>query len=148
MTRSSNPLHDQVAARLRDHGLVYTAGRRQLVEILMKHKRPASVPELLKLRAKLTQSSMYRNLADLEHVGIIQRVAGVNEHARYELNESFIGHHHHLICVKCGTIDDFVVTPSTERAIDDALSKAAKTARFAISGHRLDAIGLCSSCER
>lgn len=147
MAKSVNPIHDQVATRLRERGLVYTAGRRQLVELLMQQKRPASVPELLKLRAKLTQSSMYRNLADLEQVGIVHRVAGINEHARYELNESFIGHHHHLICVKCGTIDDFIVLPSTERAIDDALHKAAKTVRFSISGHRLDAIGLCSSCK-
>jgi Fe2+ or Zn2+ uptake regulation protein len=40
-----------------------------------------------------------------------------------------------------------VVMPSTERVIDDALHKAAKTARFTVSGHRLDAIGLCSSCK-
>lgn len=127
--------------------MVYTAGRRQLVEIMLKHSRPVTVPELLKHRAKLTQSSMYRNLADLESVGVIHKVAGSDDHARYELNEEFIGHHHHLICIKCGTIADFVVTSNLERTLDKALQDAAAPVQFRVTGHRLDAVGTCAKCR-
>ena len=147
VNRSEN-IHDQISARLRESALVYTAGRRQLVELLLKHGRPASVPELLKNRARLTQSSTYRNLADLEAVGIIHKVAGSDDHARYELNEDLIGHHHHLICDKCGSIDDFEVGSTTERELERVLRSAAKSARFVVTGHRLDAIGVCANCQK
>jgi len=144
----SESVHDQVAQRLRKSGLVYTAGRRQLVDLLLQHGRPASVPELLKRGSRLTQSSMYRNLADLEEMEIIHKVSGNDDHARYELTEEFIGHHHHLICVRCGAIDDFVVTAHTEQALDAALARAARSSKFTVSGHRLDALGLCAKCQR
>lgn len=147
VANKSASIHDQITVRLRESALVYTPGRRQLVELLLKHGRPASVPELLKNRARLTQSSTYRNLADLEAVGIIHKVAGSDDHARYELNEDLIGHHHHLICDKCGSIDDFEVGPTTERELDKALQSAAKSARFVVTGHRLDAIGICADCQ-
>lgn len=148
VANKSTNIHDQITVRLRESALVYTPGRRQLVELLLKHGRPASVPELLKTRARLTQSSTYRNLADLEAVGIIHKVAGSDDHARYELNEDLIGHHHHLICDKCGSIDDFEVGPTTERELDKALQSAAKSARFVVTGHRLDAIGICADCRK
>jgi Fur family ferric uptake transcriptional regulator len=91
---------------------------------------------------------MYRNLADLEEMKIIHKVSGNDDHARYELTEEFIGHHHHLICVRCGAIDDFVVTSDTEHALDAALARAARSAKFTVSGHRLDALGLCARCKR
>ena len=78
MVNRSENIHDQITVRLRESALVYTAGRRQLVELLLKHGRPASVPELLKNRARLTQSSTYRNLADLEAVGIIHKVGQIS----------------------------------------------------------------------
>ncbi|MFZ9924686.1 MAG: Fur family transcriptional regulator [Ilumatobacteraceae bacterium] len=148
MKAHDDSVHHQVAQRLHGSGLKYTAGRRQLVDLLLQHGRPASVPELLKKRPRLTQSSMYRNLADLEQMEIIHKVSGNDDHARYELTEEFIGHHHHLICVRCGDIDDFVVTASTERALDGALVQAARAAKFTVSGHRLDALGICARCKR
>lgn len=147
MANQTAAIHEQIGHRLRESGLTYTTGRRQLVDLLLKHGRPVSMPELLKARTRLTQSSMYRNLADLERVGIIHRVAGSDDHARYELDEALIGHHHHLICEKCGSIDDFEVTPATERALDKALRSAAKSSRFSLTSHRLDAIGLCAGCR-
>jgi Fe2+ or Zn2+ uptake regulation protein len=140
-------IHAEIAARLRTSNLVYTRGRRRLIDVLLDIGHPASVPELLSHRSKLTQSSIYRNLADLEGVGVVHRIAGSDEHTRYELAEHFIGHHHHLICTQCGKVSDFVVSPAAERTINDTLEKAARAAKFRLTAHRLDALGLCSACR-
>lgn len=98
------------------------------------------------MRPRLTQSSMYRNMTDLETVGVVQKVIGTDDRTRYELAEELIGHHHHVICTKCGAVDDFVVPARTERALEAALTKAVAEAGFTVTGHRLDVVGLCAAC--
>ncbi|MFV0524050.1 MAG: Fur family transcriptional regulator [Acidimicrobiales bacterium] len=139
--------HDLVAVRLRSSGQIYTKGRRGLVELLVETARPATVAELLNLEPRLTQSSLYRNMTDLEAVGIIQRVVGSDELTRYELSEDIIGHHHHLICTQCGSVDDFEVPAQTERSLEAALTRAARESGFRPTGHRLDVLGICAACS-
>jgi Fe2+ or Zn2+ uptake regulation protein len=147
VTTANEGIHAEIGRRLRTKHLVYTRGRRKLIDALLDIGHPASVPQLLKHRSKLTQSSIYRNLADLEQAGVVHRVAGSDDHARYELDEHFIGHHHHLICIKCGVVADFVVPSSAERTLNATLEAAAKLGKFRLTGHRLDALGLCSRCK-
>lgn len=147
VTTSNDGIHAEIGRLLRTKHLVYTRGRRQLIDALLHIGHPASVPQLLKHRPKLTQSSIYRNLTGLEQAGIVHRVAGSDDHARYELDEHFIGHHHHLICIKCGVVADFVVPPDAERTLSATLERAATIGRFRLTGHRLDALGLCSRCK-
>lgn len=139
-------LHDAVADKLRAEGQLYTSGRRQLVELLAALNRPVTTYELLESRTKLTQSSVYRNLAVLEEVGIVQKVASSDDRARFELAEDLIGHHHHLICVACGRVDDFVVPARTEKTLDAALAQVVSSTGFLAAGHRLDVIGTCAAC--
>lgn len=138
--------HELVSTRLRGSKQLYTKGRRELVELLQRAGRPASIPELLELRPRLTQSSLYRNMTDLESVGIVQRVAGTDDLTRYELSEDIIGHHHHTICTECGAVDDFVVPTRTERSLESALERALSAAGFQPSTHRLDVLGTCADC--
>ncbi|CAB4601986.1 MAG: Fur family transcriptional regulator [Actinomycetes bacterium] len=140
-------LHHIADRRLRDATLVYTKGRRELVELLAGLTRPATMPELLELRPRLTQSSMYRNMTDLETVGVVQKVVGADDRTRYELAEDLIGHHHHSICTRCGAVDDFVVPARTEKTLEAALAKALGDSGFQPTGHRLDVVGVCASCS-
>jgi Fe2+ or Zn2+ uptake regulation protein len=144
-TRNSEA-HELVASRLGETGQFYTKGRRELVELLISAGRPSSIPELLDLRPRLTQSSLYRNMTDLESVGIIQRVAGTDDLSRYELSEDILGHHHHTICTECGAVDDFVVPTRAERSLESALDKALGDIGFRPSTHRLDVLGTCAAC--
>ena len=139
--------HDSAASKLRGVGQVYTKGRSELVEMLASIRRPVTMYELLDAKPRLTQSSVYRNLAVLEEVGVVQRVASSDDRARFELTEDIIGHHHHLICLSCGGVDDFVVPPRTERTLDAALSKVIDATGFRAVGHRLDILGTCASCS-
>jgi Fur family transcriptional regulator, ferric uptake regulator len=139
-------VHEFAGRRLRDAEQMYTKGRRELVLLLHGHGRPATIPDLLDRGATLTQSSMYRNMVDLQAVGVVQKVAGADDRARYELAEELIGHHHHLICTQCGSVDDFVAPASIEQSLDSGLDKVLVDRGFQINGHRLDILGICAEC--
>ena len=139
-------VHDAAGALLRAADQFYTSGRRELVGLLASIGRPATIPDLLDTRPKLTQSSVYRNLAVLEQVGVVQKVVSSDDRARYELAEDLMGHHHHLICVSCGRVDDFVVPPRAERSVEAVLERAIGATGFRAAGHRLDVVGVCAEC--
>jgi Fur family ferric uptake transcriptional regulator len=138
---------DQIAhARLRRDGQRYTDNRRQLVRVLAESADPLTIPEILRQRADLAQSSVYRNLSILERAGVVQRIVTTDEWARFELAEDLTEHHHHLICSGCGSVRDFTVSTRLERSIDEALLEVAEHAGFQLDHHRLDLVGLCEAC--
>ena len=79
---------------------------------------PLTIPEILRMRPGLPQSSAYRNLAVLERSGVVRRIITSDEWARYELAEPLAEHHHHLICASCGAVVDFTVSSQLERSLD------------------------------
>ncbi len=139
--------HELIAERLREEGQFYTGGRQDLVELLVRAGRPTTVAELLDLSPSLTQSSMYRNMADLEGVGVVRRVVGCDEPSRYELSVEIIGHHHHMICTECGVVEDFRLAGVAESGLELALVDALDGTGFRASSHRVDVWGTCAGCE-
>jgi Fe2+ or Zn2+ uptake regulation protein len=139
-------LHPTAMARLRADGQRYTAGRRALVDALEQADGPVSIPQLLQGRSDLPLSSAYRNLAVLEQAGVVRRIVSSDEFARYELAEDLTEHHHHLICTRCGSVDDFTVSGQVEDQLEQALSRVADKHGFQAASHRLDLVGVCSRC--
>jgi Fe2+ or Zn2+ uptake regulation protein len=140
-------LHDTVASRLRGIGQRYTQGRRTLVGVLAGADRPLTLPDILGISPSLSQSSVYRNLVVLEHAGAVHRVATAGEFSRYELAEDLTEHHHHLVCVDCGSVADVVVPRRVEQAVQRAAVELAGDANFTLEGHRLDLVGRCADCS-
>ncbi|MEA3076777.1 MAG: Fur family transcriptional regulator, ferric uptake regulator [Actinomycetota bacterium] len=139
-------LHDQVGARMRAAGQRYTGNRVALVEVLDGIGRPVPIPEILKAGPDLPQSSVYRNLSVLEAAGVVRRVLGVDEFARYELAEDLTEHHHHLVCTSCGDVSDIRLSPRLERSVERAIEEVSAGTGFRLAGHRLDLVGTCSNC--
>ncbi len=140
-------MHPMIAARLDDDGQRYTSGRRKLVEVLVDAGRPLTAAEVLD-ESDLAQSSAYRNLAVLEACGVVHRVAGSDEFARFELAEDLTDHHHHhLICTSCGSVTDFTASEQLEQLVEALAGEVAATAGFTADHHRLDLFGRCSACH-
>ncbi|MCB1018142.1 MAG: transcriptional repressor [Acidimicrobiales bacterium] len=139
-------LHATVADRLDEGDQRYTANRRAVIEVLEGTDRPLTIPEILEQRPGLAQSSVYRNLAVLEDTGVVHRVHGSDEFARYELTEDLTGHHHHLICSGCGVVTDFTVSPEVEATLGAAFDEVAGATGFRAEHHRLDLVGRCADC--
>ena len=140
-------LHAVIAERLRDVGQRYTDGRRDLVERIMAAPQPVTIPELLETQPRLPQSSAYRNLAVLEQAGVVHRIVASGDFARFELAEDLTEHHHHLICSRCGSVEDFTAPDALERILGRAVAGIEDEHGFAADRHRLDLIGLCADCR-
>ena len=84
----------------------------------------------------------------LEAAGVVHRVAGSDEFARFELAEDLTDHHHHhLICTVCGSVTDITVPDELERSIGEMTARAATSAGFEADHHRLDLLGRCRDCH-
>lgn len=140
-------VHSFIGGRLHDLGQRYTSGRRTLVDVLGRAGRPLTTAELVASRRGLSQSTTYRNLALLEQAGVVHKVIGGDEFTRYELAEELTGrHHHHLVCVRCGAVEDFEAPGKVERGLADAIGHLTEGTGFRTEAHRLDLLGTCANC--
>ena len=139
-------LHEEVERRLTVAGQRYTGGRRALVDVLATARRPLTLRDIVLAVPELPQSSAYRNLDALREGSIVNRISAGGDRAHFELAETLLGHHHHLICVSCGTIEDVHLDGQLEADVDRALAGAAGEAGFTPLRHSLDLYGECSDC--
>ncbi len=137
-----------IAARLDRAGQRYTSQRRAIVDAIAGAGRPVTTPELLaRTGHRLSQSSVYRNLAVLADAGVVQRLSTGGDFDLFELAEELSGdHHHHLHCTSCGLVIDVPAGPRLERAVAAEAAELAVDLGFSVTGHRVDLYGRCASC--
>jgi len=140
-------VHNTADERLRRDGQRYTSNRRVLIDALRAADRPVTVLELIDGTPGMAQSSAYRNLSVLEDAGVVRRLVTADDTARYELAEDLTGHHHHLICERCGDVVDIDVPAELEEGVTSFSSSIAQSHGFHIEHHRLDLIGVCPTCS-
>jgi Fur family ferric uptake transcriptional regulator len=145
--RTDPGVHEAVAARLADRDGRYTGARRDLIQALAEAGRPLTVDEIVVCAPRQRPSSVYRNLAVFEAEGVVRRLAGVDDLARFELTEALVGHHHHLACQQCGAMTDVQLPAHLEQALEAELSRLAGAEGFTLGSHVLDAVGVCSDCS-
>ena len=139
-------IHLQTSIRLARQEHRYTSGRRQLVEVLTRAGQPMTLPDIVEADPELAQSSVYRNLDVLVRCGVIRRISAGGDHAHFELAEPLLEHHHHLICISCGTIKDIHLGSDIEHLVDQNLSDVASRSGFTPLHHSLDLHGHCADC--
>src|SRR5262245_48579800 len=142
----SDELHQAAIARLRAVGQRYTRGRQALIDVLARSGRPLAIPEVLAADPSIPQSSVYRNMTVLEQAGVVRKIQGADEFSRFELAEDLTHHHHHLVCVSCGSVDDYDVPSRFERTMAKAIDAVAAETGFQAQWHRLDLVGVCARC--
>jgi len=141
-------LDRDVEKRLSDRDVRYTRGRRTVVTALNSADGPMSAAELHeRIGTDVPLSSLYRTLAVLEEAEVVMPHFGTRGITRYELAEWLTGHHHHLLCVSCGTVDDIDVPQPIEDEVRVIVDKIAALATFAPSGHALEIEGRCTKCQ-
>ncbi len=139
-------LHTKVTGRLRRFDQRYTSGRRALVETLVGAGRPVTIAEVLAGGSVPAQSTAYRNLAVLVQAGVVRKVFAGDDLTRYELAEELTQHHHHMVCVNCGAIEDFTVPNRLEQSLDKLFGQVSEGTGFTPQAHRLDLLGTCGNC--
>lgn len=144
----TSSLNREVEKRLSDSNVRYTSGRNAVVNALAAAEGPRSAAELHdEIGPDVPLSSLYRSLTVLEAAGIVVPHFGTKGLTRYELAEWLTGHHHHLVCIQCGAVEDIDVPPSQERRVRDLVAEVAGTVNFKPLDHTLEIEGRCSRCQ-
>ncbi|HRE01779.1 MAG TPA: transcriptional repressor [Ilumatobacteraceae bacterium] len=141
-------IHGIAKRQMDDAGHMYTRARRLIIDTLTTLNAPATIPTILQTAPTLVQSSLYRNLAVLQDVGLVTRVDVGDDRSYYELSEAVTDdHHHHLVCRVCRSVTDVALPTRAERALDKAFSEAAGVVGFELKEHRVDLVGVCADCQ-
>jgi Fur family peroxide stress response transcriptional regulator len=118
--------------------------RRRILEILKGTKsHPTADWVYKKLKDEIPELSLgtvYRNLNVLLAQGYIEKLPFGSTFDRFEAK---IKPHYHLVCDKCGVVEDFEMPE-----YKDINRKAEKLGSFKILRHRIDFFGLCKKCQK
>lgn len=91
-----------------EHGLKFTLQRYLVYRAMVATKaHPSAETVWRQVREEapsISLDTVYRTLAALEQRGLVVRVPGGSDEARFDGNPA---PHHHLVCLRCGRIDDF-----------------------------------------
>ncbi len=132
-----------VLAYLRSQGGRVTSSRRILLEVLFDadgHLSAEALTEAVQKRAPDVHiSTIYRNLEELEHLGVISHSHLGHGPSSYLLASHA---HAHFICADCGTM---IEAPDE---LFRGLARAARTKLgFTIDPKHFAILGRCSECE-
>lgn len=137
----------QIEKHMAESGVRFTAGRRRVVAALTGADGPRTAAELHGVLAPdVPLSSLYRSLSVLEESGVVEPHHGAGGVTRYELAEWLTGHHHHLVCVNCGSVDDIKLPPELESNLESVVAQVGMLSSFVQKGHSLEVTGLCARC--
>jgi Fur family ferric uptake transcriptional regulator len=130
---------------LAENGRRSGQARFALVELLDSQACALSALEIEdSLRAggrPVARASIYRILDELERLDLVQKVQVGHDMARYEPIRTGAGHHHHLVCDRCGT-----VTPFTDEPLEDAIRKLSRRVPMQVAEHEIVLHGACRAC--
>ena len=141
-------LEKQIESRLQERDIRLTTGRRTIVRSLGLADGPRSASDLYgSLGDTVPLSSIYRTLAVLEDAGVVSPHYSTKGVTRYELAEWLMGHHHHVVCVQCGQVEDIEIDTEIESELESLVERIGQEVSFAPRDHALEIEGQCSRCK-
>jgi len=131
---------------LKKAGLKVTLPRLKILQILEDAKEHHLSAEdvyrvLTNAGEDIGLATVYRVLTQFQEAGLVTRHNFEEEHAVFELDHG--EHHDHLVCVKCGRVEEF-----TDNIIEKRLHEVAKETKFNITDHSLNLYGICGDCQQ
>jgi Fe2+ or Zn2+ uptake regulation protein len=135
---------EQLTERLRKRGLRATSQRLVMHRLLRERNRHLSAEELLDDASSrlpgISLPTVYSTLELFEDLGIVRRV---NDGGGRLLWDTRGDDHHHLVCRRCGRVEDIDTPLDLERA-----RRSAKRFGFAPDHAEVVVSGLCADCAR
>jgi len=131
---------------LKNAGLKITSARTKILYILensgLRHMNAEEIYKcLIEQGNDVGLATVYRVLSQFETAGLVIRHNFAGGHSVFELDQG--GHHDHLVCIKCSTVEEFV-----DEVIEQRQAEIAKQHKFRMTDHSLYIFGICNSCDR
>jgi Fe2+ or Zn2+ uptake regulation protein len=114
--------------------------RNKLFALFKESVKPLTANNML-AKIKANKSTIYREVEVLLKSGYLIEVDFADGIKRYEL--SSLAHHHHLICLKCHSIQDIIL----KEGLSKEEATIAKTKKFRVLKHNLEFFGYCQNCR-
>ncbi|MDF1817410.1 MAG: ferric iron uptake transcriptional regulator [Immundisolibacteraceae bacterium] len=134
---------------LRKAGLKATLPRIKILEFLEKtEERHLSAEDIYKAmlaeNEEVGLATIYRVLTQFEAAGMVVRHHFEGDRSLFELGaNNGANHHDHLVCERCGRIQEFF-----DEVIEDTQIKVAERFGFKIVDHSLHIQGICADCQQ
>jgi Fur family ferric uptake transcriptional regulator len=131
---------------LKKAGLKVTLPRLKILQILEQAKEHHLSAEdvyrmLLDSGEDIGLATVYRVLTQFEEAGLIVRHNFESGQSVFEIDHG--SHHDHLVCVKCGRVEEFV-----DDFIEKRQEEIAAENGYVITDHSLNIYGICVSCQK
>ncbi len=126
---------------LKNAGLKATLPRLKVLSLFENSKeRHLSAEDIYKVMLNsgddVGLATVYRVLTQFEQAGLLIRHHFESGKAVFELDSG--GHHDHIVCVKCGRVEEFY-----DEEIEKRQEKAAESLGFTMQEHSLTIYGVC-----
>lgn len=131
---------------LKNAGLKVTLPRVKILDILEKQtsERHLSAEQVYKILLSENEdiglATVYRVLTQFEAAGLVARHHFDGGNSVFELDHG--GHHDHIVCLKCGKVDEF-----TDDVIETRQKEIALRLGYELNDHSLSLYGYCAACK-
>jgi len=130
---------------LQKHGLKATLPRLKILQFLedtlVRHMSAEDVYKaMLEQGDDVGLATVYRVLTQFEQAGIVTRHHFDGGHSVFELDQG--KHHDHIVCAKCGRVDEFY-----DATIEERQRAIAEQKGYTMTDHALYIYGICSDCQ-
>jgi Fur family ferric uptake transcriptional regulator len=136
---------EQALSQLAAAGYRSGGARRELLTLMGEQTCALSALEieatLARGERRVSRASIYRILEELEEIHVVQRVdigAGIT---RYEPLRAGHGHHHHLVCDRCGRLQPF-----SDEGLERAIERLSQRVALEVVEHEVLLRGACADC--
>ncbi|MBI4596271.1 MAG: transcriptional repressor [Candidatus Tectomicrobia bacterium] len=134
---------DNVREDFKSQGKRLTDQRKAILEILASTTSHPTVDTIYervkKLIPNISLGTVYRNLGILRDQNLILELNLTRGLSRYDYNTSL---HYHILCVRCGKLEDVIVA-----ALENIQIKTALATGYQVLNHHIQFVGLCPQCK-
>jgi Fe2+ or Zn2+ uptake regulation protein len=129
---------------LKKHDLKATFQRINILEIVDKngHIDIDGIYEQIKQKLPtISLATVYKNILSMTQSGVLVEVPIVGKKSKYELKKA---DHIHLVCTKCGDVEDKDCIDITNNALMALTSKES----FELDTRQINLYGICKKCKQ
>ncbi len=126
-------------AVLEDQGYRVTAPRQTIVRLLERKQEGFTAEEIIAELPDVGRATVYRTIKLLLRAGVVCKLANMDGAPMYSLSRA--EHHHHTVCVACGSVGEFRAA-----TVERLLRGLADDIPGQILGHRIEFYITCDTC--
>ena len=97
--------------------------------------------EVIKVHPSISLATIYKNIILMIEKDVLTEIPIAEKKSKYELSKI---DHIHLICTKCGKVEDKECKDTTSSILSDLTNKE----NFFLNKRQINLYGLCSSCHK